>query len=129
MISGDLKFFQFEPAEPGVPFTLLFIDDKLKKGEGGGTERRGGGVMVLDKSMILRFQEKRMPLKYYKRHLARRLLNQNLPQTTKKMMILKLDSAASTIEAGGDVQGHDRTSSINEEFNHLQNTGKNLERC
>jgi cullin 3 len=57
-------------------YLSLFIDDKLKKGVKGLTDAEVENV--LDKSMILfRFlQEKDSFEEYYKRHLARRLLNQ-----------------------------------------------------
>lgn len=69
-------------------YLSLFIDDKLKKGVKGLTDAEVESV--LDKSMILfRFlQEKDAFEEYYKRHLARRLLNQkSASDDSEKMMI------------------------------------------
>ena len=92
-------------------FLSLFIDDKLKKGVKGLSDQEV--EQVLDKSMILfRFlqvyscsvsnqitpiilssQEKDAFEEYYKRHLARRLLNQkSASDDSEKMMISKLKS-------------------------------------
>lgn len=71
----------------------MFIDDKLKKGVKGLSDAEVESV--LDKSMILfRFlQEKDAFEEYYKRHLARRLLNQkSASDDSEKMMISKLKS-------------------------------------
>ena len=74
-------------------YLSLFIDDKLKKGVKGLSDAEVESV--LDKSMILfRFlQEKDAFEEYYKRHLARRLLNQkSASDDSEKMMISKLKS-------------------------------------
>jgi len=88
---------------------------------------------VLDKSMILfRFlQEKDAFEEYYKRHLARRLLNQkSASDDSEKTMISKLKSECGcqfTSKLEGMFKDMTLSNSVNDEFkNHLMNTGKNL---
>jgi cullin 3 len=72
-------------------YLSLFIDDKLKKGVKGMTESEI--ELVLDKSMVLfRFlQEKDVFERYYKQHLAKRLLlNKSVSDDAEKNMISKL---------------------------------------
>ena len=91
-ISGDFEhFLNLNPRSP--EYLSLFIDDKLKKGVRGLSDAEVESV--LDKAMILfRFlQEKDSFEEYYKRHLARRLLNQkSASDDSEKMMISKLKS-------------------------------------
>jgi cullin 3 len=90
MISSDFEFFinlNFKSPE----YLSLFIDDKLKKGVKGMTEQEIENV--LDKSMVLfRFlQEKDVFERYYKQHLAKRLLlNKSVSDDSEKNMISKL---------------------------------------
>ncbi|KAK3583652.1 hypothetical protein CHS0354_021390 [Potamilus streckersoni] len=90
MISSDFEFFiNLNPKSP--EYLSLFIDDKLKKGVKGMTEQEIEAV--LDKSMVLfRFlQEKDVFERYYKQHLARRLLlNKSVSDDSEKNMISKL---------------------------------------
>ncbi|KAL4220045.1 Cullin-3 [Mactra antiquata] len=90
MISSDFEhFINLNPKSP--EFLSLFIDDKLKKGVKGMTEQEI--ETVLDKSMVLfRFlQEKDVFERYYKQHLARRLLlNKSVSDDSEKNMISKL---------------------------------------
>jgi len=90
MISSDFEYFiNLNLKSP--EFLSLFIDDKLKKGVKGMTEQEI--ETVLDKSMVLfRFlQEKDVFERYYKQHLARRLLlNKSVSDDSEKNMISKL---------------------------------------
>lgn len=90
MISSDFEYFINLNAK-SPEFLSLFIDDKLKKGVKGMTEQEI--ETVLDKSMVLfRFlQEKDVFERYYKQHLARRLLlNKSVSDDSEKNMISKL---------------------------------------
>lgn len=90
MISKDFEcFININPKSP--EYLSLFVDDKLKKGVKGMTEQEIESV--LDKSMVLfRFlQEKDVFERYYKQHLARRLLlNKSGSDDSEKNMISKL---------------------------------------
>ncbi|XP_052215704.1 cullin-3-like [Dreissena polymorpha] len=89
-ISSDFEhFINLNSKSP--EYLSLFIDDKLKKGVKGMTEQEI--ETVLDKSMVLfRFlQEKDVFERYYKQHLARRLLlNKSVSDDSEKNMISKL---------------------------------------
>lgn len=130
VISGDFEYFlNLNTRSP--EFLSLFIDDKLKKGVKGLSDAEV--EQVLDKSMILfRFlQEKDAFEEYYKRHLARRLLNQkSASDDSEKMMISKLKSECGcqfTSKLEGMFKDMTVSNTINEEFKgHLNNTGKNL---
>lgn len=91
-ISGDFEFFlNLNPKSP--EYLSLFIDDKLKKGVKGLSEQEVEAI--LDKSMVLfRFlQEKDIFERYYKQHLAKRLLlNKSVSDDSEKNMISKLKS-------------------------------------
>ena len=92
VIQGDFEYFLNINAR-SPEYLSLFIDDKLKKGVKGLSDAEV--EQVLDKAMILfRFlQEKDAFEEYYKRHLARRLLNQkSASDDSEKMMISKLKS-------------------------------------
>lgn len=114
MIASDFEhFLNLNPKSP--EYLSLFIDDKLKKGVKGVSRRGVGGdvsfnlycpyrdilfqmseqdiELVLDKSMVLfRFlQEKDVFERYYKQHLAKRLLlNKSVSDDWEKNMISKL---------------------------------------
>ena len=130
VISGDFEhFLNLNKRSP--EYLSLFIDDKLKKGVKGLSDAEV--EMVLDKSMILfRFlQEKDAFEEYYKRHLARRLLNQkSASDDSEKMMISKLKSECGcqfTSKLEGMFKDMTLSNSVNEEFRgHLMNTNKNL---
>jgi len=130
VISGDFEYF-LNLNQRSPEFLSLFIDDKLKKGVKGLSDVEV--EQVLDKSMILfRFlQEKDAFEEYYKRHLARRLLNQkSASDDSEKMMISKLKSECGcqfTSKLEGMFKDMTLSNSVNEEFRaHLQNTNKNL---
>lgn len=90
MISSEFEYFlNLNLKSP--EYLSLFIDDKLKKGVKGMTEQ--DIELVLDKTMVLfRFlQEKDMFERYYKQHLAKRLLlNKSVSDDSEKNMISKL---------------------------------------
>lgn len=90
MIAADFEhFLNLNPKSP--EYLSLFIDDKLKKGVKGMTEQEI--ETVLDKTMVLfRFlQEKDVFERYYKNHLAKRLLlNKSVSDDSEKNMISKL---------------------------------------
>lgn len=90
MISSDFEYFINQNSK-SPEYLSLFIDDKLKKGVKGMSEQEI--ETVLDKSMVLfRFlQEKDVFERYYKQHLARRLLlNKSVSDDSEKNMISKL---------------------------------------
>merc|ERR1719411_25220 len=130
VIQGDFEYFlNINPRSP--EFLSLFIDDKLKKGVKGLTDVEV--EQVLDKSMILfRFlQEKDAFEEYYKRHLARRLLNQkSASDDSEKMMISKLKSECGcqfTSKLEGMFKDMTLSNTVQDEFKtHLNNTNKNL---
>jgi len=129
-ISGDFEnFLNLNPRSP--EYLSLFIDDKLKKGVRGLSDAEVESV--LDKAMILfRFlQEKDQFEEYYKRHLARRLLNQkSASDDSEKMMISKLKSECGcqfTSKLEGMFKDMTLSNTINEEFKaHVNNTGLNM---
>merc|ERR1719495_2503017 len=130
VISGDFEFF-LNLNQRSPEFLSLFIDDKLKKGVKGLSDVEV--EQVLDKSMILfRFlQEKDAFEEYYKRHLARRLLNQkSASDDSEKMMISKLKSECGcqfTSKLEGMFKDMTLSNTVNEEFRvHLNNTSTNL---
>ncbi|XP_066587748.1 cullin-3-A [Prorops nasuta] len=90
MIASDFEYFlNINTKSP--EYLSLFIDDKLKKGVKGMTEQEIEGI--LDKTMVLfRFlQEKDVFERYYKQHLAKRLLlNKSVSDDSEKNMISKL---------------------------------------
>lgn len=89
-INSDFEYFiNLNPRTP--EYLSLFIDDKLKKGVKGLSEQEID--QVLDKSMVLfrYLQEKDVFERYYKQHLAKRLLlNKSLSDDSEKNMITKL---------------------------------------
>lgn len=90
MVSGDFEYF-INLNERSPEYLSLFIDDKLKKDVKGMSEQEI--EVVLDKCMVLfRFvQEKDVFERYYKQHLAKRLLlNKSVSDDSEKNMISKL---------------------------------------
>lgn len=72
-------------------FISLYVDDKLRKGLNGATEE--DVEVVLDKVMMLfrYLQEKDVFEKYYKQHLAKRLLNgKTVSDDAERSMLVKL---------------------------------------
>jgi len=129
-IAGDFEFF-LNLNKRSPEYLSLFIDDKLKKGVKGLSDAEVESV--LDKSMILfRFlQEKDAFEEYYKRHLARRLLNQkSASDDSEKMMISKLKTECGcqfTSKLEGMFKDMTLSNSINDEFkNYLCNVNKNM---
>lgn len=90
MISSDFEhFLNLNSKSP--EYLSLFIDDKLKKGSRGMTEQEI--ETVLDKTMVLfrYLLEKDVFERYYKTHLAKRLLlNKSVSDDSEKNMISKL---------------------------------------
>jgi len=90
MISSDFEYF-INLHQKSPEYLSLFIDDKLKKGVKGMSEQEIENV--LDKSMVLfrYLQEKDVFERYYKQHLAKRLLlNKSVSDDSEKNMISKL---------------------------------------
>lgn len=119
IISGDFEhFLNLNRRSP--EYLSLFIDDKLKKGVKGLSDAEV--EQVLDKSMILfRFlQEKDAFEEYYKRHLAKRLLNQkSASDDSEKMMISKLKSECGcqfTSKLEGMFKDMTVSNTLNDEF-------------
>ena len=131
VIQGDFEhFLNLNKRSP--EYLSLFIDEKLKKGNKGSTEDEV--ERTLDKAMILfRFlQEKDAFEEYYKRHLARRLLNQkSASDDSEKMMISKLKSECGcqfTSKLEGMFKDMALSNTINDEFKtYLSNNNRNLE--
>merc|ERR1711899_620856 len=130
VISSDFEHF-LNLSKRSPEYLSLFIDDKLKKGVKGLSDAEVESV--LDKSMILfRFlQEKDAFEEYYKRHLARRLLNQkSASDDSEKMMISKLKSECGcqfTSKLEGMFKDMTLSNTVQDEFKtHLNNTNKNL---
>ncbi|XP_041357096.1 cullin-3-like [Gigantopelta aegis] len=119
MISSDFEYFiNLNTKSP--EFLSLFIDDKLKKGVKGMTEQEIENV--LDKSMVLfrYLQEKDVFERYYKQHLARRLLlNKSVSDDSEKNMISKLKTECGcqfTSKLEGMFKDMTVSNTINEEF-------------
>lgn len=90
MIASDFEYF-LNLNRKSPEYLSLFIDDKLKKGVKGMTEQEI--EQVLDKTMVLfrYLQEKDLFERYYKQHLAKRLLlNKSVSDDSEKNMISKL---------------------------------------
>ncbi|XP_028415376.1 cullin-3-A-like [Dendronephthya gigantea] len=89
-ISSEFEYF-LNLNEKSPEYLSLFIDDKLKKGVKGLSEQEI--EVVLDKCMVLfrYIQEKDVFERYYKHHLAKRLLlNKSVSDDAEKNMISKL---------------------------------------
>jgi len=130
MISSDFEYFlNLNPKSP--EYLSLFIDDKLKKGVKGMTEQ--DIELVLDKTMVLfRFlQEKDVFERYYKQHLAKRLLlNKSVSDDSEKNMISKLKTECGcqfTSKLEGMFKDMSISNMIMEDFkSHIQTSGTNL---
>ncbi|ODM98047.1 Cullin-3 [Orchesella cincta] len=112
-------------------YLSLFIDDKLKKGVKGMSEQEI--ETVLDKTMVLfRFLlEKDVFERYYKQHLAKRLLlNKSVSDDSEKNMISKLKTECGcqfTTKLEGMFKDMTVSNTIMEEFkDHVNSTGVNL---
>lgn len=129
-INSDFEFFvNLNPRTP--EYLSLFIDDKLKKGVKGLSEQEIDHV--LDKSMVLfrYLQEKDVFERYYKLHLAKRLLlNKSLSDDSEKNMISKLKTECGcqfTSKLEGMFKDMTLSNSMMEEFkNHIMQTNKNM---
>lgn len=129
-INSDFEFFvNLNSRTP--EYLSLFIDDKLKKGVKGLSEQEID--QVLDKSMVLfrYLQEKDVFERYYKQHLAKRLLlNKSLSDDSEKNMISKLKTECGcqfTSKLEGMFKDMTLSNSMLEEFkSHLLTTNKNM---
>lgn len=130
MIASDFEhFLNLNPKSP--EYLSLFIDDKLKKGVKGMTEAEI--EVVLDKTMVLfRFlQEKDVFERYYKQHLAKRLLlNKSVSDDSEKNMISKLKTECGcqfTSKLEGMFKDMTVSNTIMEEFKeHILTSGTHL---
>ncbi|KAL3282913.1 hypothetical protein HHI36_006071 [Cryptolaemus montrouzieri] len=130
MIASDFEYFlNLNPKSP--EYLSLFIDDKLKKGVKGMSEQEI--ELVLDKSMVLfRFlQEKDVFERYYKQHLAKRLLlNKSVSDDWEKNMISKLKTECGcqfTSKLEGMFKDMTVSNTIMEEFKeHITKSETNL---
>ncbi|KAK7089946.1 cullin-3-like [Littorina saxatilis] len=119
MISSGFEFF-INLNSKSPEYLSLFIDDKLKKGVKGMSEQEI--EVVLDKSMVLfrYLQEKDVFERYYKQHLARRLLlNKSGSDDSEKNMISKLKTECGcqfTSKLEGMFKDMTVSSGINDEF-------------
>ncbi|XP_064614961.1 cullin-3-like [Liolophura sinensis] len=130
MISSDFEYFVNLNAK-SPEYLSLFIDDKLKKGVKGMSEQEIENV--LDKSMVLfRFlQDKDVFERYYKQHLAKRLLlNKSVSDDSEKNMISKLKTECGcqfTSKLEGMFKDMTVSNTTMEEFkNHIQQSETNL---
>lgn len=130
MISSDFEYF-LNLNQKSPEYLSLFIDDKLKKGVKGMTEQ--DIELVLDKTMVLfRFlQEKDMFERYYKQHLAKRLLlNKSVSDDSEKNMISKLKTECGcqfTSKLEGMFKDMSISNMIMEDFkNYIQTSGTTL---
>lgn len=130
MIASDFEYF-LNLNSKSPEFLSLFIDGKLKKGEKGMSEQEIEAV--LDKTMVLfRFlQEKDVFERYYKQHLAKRLLlNKSVSDDSEKNMISKLKTECGcqfTSKLEGMFKDMTVSNTIMEEFKeHVLSSGINL---
>ncbi|XP_039764189.1 cullin-3 isoform X1 [Pararge aegeria] len=130
MIASDFEYF-LNLNNKSPEFLSLFIDGKLKKGEKGMSEQEIEAV--LDKTMVLfRFlQEKDVFERYYKQHLAKRLLlNKSVSDDSEKNMISKLKTECGcqfTSKLEGMFKDMTVSNTIMEEFKeHVISSGTNL---
>lgn len=130
MIAKDFEYFlNLNPRSP--EYLSLFIDDKLKKGAKGMTETEI--EQVLEKTMVLfrYLQDKDVFERYYKQHLAKRLLlNKSVSDDSEKNMISKLKTECGcqfTSKLEGMFKDMAISNSTMEEFKqHCNNTGAHL---
>lgn len=119
MIGKDFEYFlNLNPKSP--EYLSLFIDDKLKKGVKGMSDQEI--EHVLDKTMVLfRFiQDKDIFERYYKQHLAKRLLlNKSSSDDLEKSMITKLKTECGcqfTSKLEGMFKDISISNTLNDEF-------------
>ncbi|XP_071553120.1 cullin-3-like [Temnothorax nylanderi] len=130
MIVSDFEYFlNLNPKSP--EYLSLFIDDKLKKGVKGMTEQEIEGI--LDKTIVLfrLLQEKDLFERYYKQHLAKRLLlNKSVSDDSEKNMISKLKTECGcqfTSKLKGMFKDITVSNTIMDEFkDHVLTSGTNL---
>ena len=130
MIAKDFEYFlNLNPKSP--EYLSLFIDDKLKKGVKGMSEQ--DIEQVLDKTMVLfrYLQEKDVFERYYKQHLAKRLLlNKSVSDDSEKNMISKLKTECGcqfTSKLEGMFRDITVSTTMMEEFKtHVQSSRVNL---
>uniref|UniRef100_A0A182WU43 Cullin family profile domain-containing protein n=1 Tax=Anopheles quadriannulatus TaxID=34691 RepID=A0A182WU43_ANOQN len=131
MISSDFEhFLNLNSKSP--EYLSLFIDDKLKKGCKGMSEQEI--ETILDKTMVLfrYLQEKDVFERYYKAHLAKRLLlNKSVSDDSEKNMISKLKTECGcqfTSKLEGMFKDMSVSNTVMEEFkNHINNDNSALE--
>lgn len=129
-INSDFEYFvNLNSRTP--EYLSLFIDHKLQKGVKGLSEQEID--QVLDKSMVLfrYLQEKDVFERYYKQHLAKRLLfNKSLSDDSEKNMITKLKTECGcqfTSKLEGMFKDMSISNSMMDEFkNHVVQTNKNM---
>lgn len=125
MISSDFEhFLNLNSKSP--EYLSLFIDDKLKKGCKGMSEQEI--ETILDKTMVLfrYLLEKDVFERYYKAHLAKRLLlNKSVSDDSEKNMISKLKTECGcqfTSKLEGMFKDMSVSNTVMEEFkNHINN--------
>lgn len=130
MIAKDFEYFlNLNPRSP--EYLSLFIDDKLKKGTKGMTETEI--EQVLEKTMVLfrYLQDKDVFERYYKQHLAKRLLlNKSVSDDSEKNMISKLKTECGcqfTSKLEGMFKDMAISNSTMDEFkSHCNNSGAHL---
>uniref|UniRef100_A0A6G1S2S2 Cullin-3 n=1 Tax=Aceria tosichella TaxID=561515 RepID=A0A6G1S2S2_9ACAR len=130
MIAKDFEYFlNLNPRSP--EYLSLFIDDKLKRGAKGMTETEL--EQVLEKTMVLfrYLQDKDVFERYYKQHLAKRLLlNKSVSDDSEKNMISKLKTECGcqfTSKLEGMFKDMAISNSTMEEFkSHCLNTNADL---
>ncbi|XP_055643671.1 cullin-3 [Toxorhynchites rutilus septentrionalis] len=131
MISSDFEhFLNLNSKSP--EYLSLFIDDKLKKGCKGMSEQEI--ETILDKTMVLfrYLLEKDVFERYYKAHLAKRLLlNKSVSDDSEKNMISKLKTECGcqfTSKLEGMFKDMSVSNTVMEEFkNHISNDASALD--
>ncbi|XP_067950134.1 cullin-3-like [Watersipora subatra] len=119
IMCGDFEYF-INLNDKSPEYLSLFIDNKLRKGVKGMTEQEI--EVVLDKCMVLfRFlQEKDVFERYYKQHLAKRLLlDKSMSDDSEKNMISKLKTECGcqfTSKLEGMFKDMTISNTTNEEF-------------
>ncbi|XP_031623522.1 cullin-3 isoform X1 [Contarinia nasturtii] len=130
MISSDFEHF-LNLNNKSPEYLSLFIDDKLKKSSRGMTEQEI--ETVLDKTMVLfrYLLEKDVFERYYKSHLAKRLLlNKSVSDDSEKNMISKLKTECGcqfTSKLEGMFKDMTLSNTVMEEFkNHVNSNNISL---
>ncbi|KAH9415108.1 Cullin-3 [Dermatophagoides pteronyssinus] len=131
MIGKDFEHF-LNLNQKSPEYLSLFIDDKLKKGVKGMADQEI--EQILDKTMVLfrYIQDKDIFERYYKQHLAKRLLlNKSSSDDLEKSMISKLKTECGcqfTSKLEGMFKDISLSNSLNDEFkNHVLNHRLNLQ--